>query len=498
MEFFTQQGTFWLPRQRDRVVHGSVAVQEDGITLNLTASLRAPIAPAGGVSIGSPAYMTEPVVHGYLRDGSEVTLYQARGVSWPLENLNETWRAAFLFSGGLVTKNRFVQVQVVFDYLMPWVQPPGIATTAKDGHSDVTVDARRVILEQAKLADGTVVRLRAGAEGRWNHASVHLDQWTAFEVTGLARKSKTVLEVLNDWVRPLQDLLVVCLGRPVRIDQLAVRPRGQPAGRALLGVSCQLVQPQLAIPPKAIDVESYTAPTLLTYRSSPVPFSQLIATWFGLREQFPDVITDLCSPYYAPFIYSGHRYSSTFQSAEALAHGLLGTKEKNRPEHRERINAVTEILKTADLDEEIIGWATRVLQGKNDKPLHALIKELITGTGEMGRLLVRAAPRLAEEAASARTRVSHPGRGGPGLARRYWLGEAITWVVRAHVLAQLGIPIQDLSQHAIRMAPFKEVLSALKARETGPRTNLAPAYHHPGCPVNHKSEATAARCRNRA
>src|ERR1022692_3221835 len=387
MEFFAQEGGFWLPRRPERVVHGSVAYQEDGITLDLASSLRGPNSlPSGGTG-GSPVFAAEPVIHGYLRDGREVTLYQARGLSWPVENVQETWRADFLFNGGLIRANRFVHVQVVFDVLMSWTQPPGIAT-GEIGHNDVAIDARRVTLDQAALGDKTKVRLCTGVDGRWDHASVHLDQWCALEVTGLARKAKTIMSVLNDWVRPLQDLLVVSLGRPVRIDHLAVRPRGQSARAPLLEVSCQLVQPRIATPARAIDVESYTAPTLLTYRNSPVPFARLIPAWFAFQERFPDVITDLCGPYYAPFIYSGHRYASTFQSAEALAHGLFGAKQKTRWEHRARVDAVAKALAAAELDSDNLDWATKVLQSRNDKPLRELMEELITKTGGIGAQLI--------------------------------------------------------------------------------------------------------------
>jgi hypothetical protein len=496
MEFLSREGRFWLPRQPERVVHGSVAFQEDGITLDLAGSLRGPVSGSGGRSGGSPAFATEPVIHGYLRDGREVTLYQAGGLSWPADDIQETWRADFLFTGGLIRDNRFVHLQVTFDYLMPWTQPPGIARS-EIGHDDVAIDARRVILDQAALCDKTKVRLCSGVAGRWDHASVHLDQWSALEVTSPARTAKTITGVLDDWVRPLQDLLVVSLGRPVRIDHLAVRPRGQPARAPLLEVACQLVQPRLGISPRAIEVESYSAPTLLTYRNSAVPFPELIPAWFGLRERLPDVITDLCGPYYAPFIYSGHRYASTFHSAEALARGLFGAKQKTRPEHRARVDAVARALAAADLDPDTRSWATRVLLSRNDKPLRELIEELIGEAGEMGTQLVRAAPDLAEEAATARAGVSHPGAGGPGVFRRHWLGEALVWVVRGHVLAQLGIPMRDLSQKAIDMASFKEVLSGLRAGDTSPRAGSAPGYHHGNCPVNHRTQAAAARCKNR-
>lgn len=41
----------------------------------------------------------------------------------------------------------------------------------------------------------------------------------------------------------LQDLLVISLGRPVRIDHLAVRPREETAKAPLRDVACQMIQP---------------------------------------------------------------------------------------------------------------------------------------------------------------------------------------------------------------------------------------------------------------
>jgi hypothetical protein len=495
MEFFRQEGSFWLPRRRDRMVHGSVSFEESGITLELAFSLRGPIQRAGGGFGGSPAPAIEPVVHGYLRDGREVTLWQLSGLSWPVEGVRETWRADFLFCGGLISQDRFVSVQMTFDHLMAWAQPPGIAE--QDGaHDRVAIDTRRKILDRADLPGRMTVKLCTGIEGRSDHASVHYEQWIALEVTGLARNAKTIRCVLDDWVRPLQDLLVLSLGRPVRIGHLAVRPRGQSAPLPLLDVACQLVQPRLVVPPQAADVENYTAPTLLTYRDSLVPYEQLIPAWFGLRERLPDVITDLCGPFYAPFIYSGHRYASTFQSAEALAHGLFSSKEMNRPDHQMRVAAVTKALEVADLDQEYLGWATRVLRSRNDKPLRRFIEELVAGTGEIGRLLTRAAPDLAQEAATARAGVSHPGAGGPGVFRRYWLGEALIWVVRVHVLAQLGIPMEYLERRVVQMTAFKSVLGGLKSGDVSLRPARRPGFSHGTCPVNHRTLESAARCKN--
>jgi hypothetical protein len=51
---------------------------------------------------GSPQWATEPVVHGQLRGGDDVSLLQASGYSMPVEQIQETWSADFALTGGLV------------------------------------------------------------------------------------------------------------------------------------------------------------------------------------------------------------------------------------------------------------------------------------------------------------------------------------------------------------------------------------------------------------
>lgn len=488
MEFTSKDGRFWLPRQPERSVHGVVAFQEDGVTLTLEGALHAPAGSGSG-----PIFATEPVILGHLRDGSQATLYQASGLTWPVDGIEEVWQAEFLLIGGLAPEDRFTQAQIIFDYLTPWVQPVGMAAGGFGG-GDVVIKTSPVTIDQATLTDRTKIRLWSGVDGSSNASSVHFDQWTAIELTSLAKKPRSVRKILDDWVRPLQDLLVISLGRPVSISHFAVRPKGQ-ANRVLpLEVACQLIQPPAASP-ATMNVNSYSSPALLTYRDSPLPFSELIPNWFELHERLYDVITDLCGPFYAPFIYSGHRYSSTFQSAEGLAKILFGAKQKERRQHKQRVEAVTNALMGVDLDEDILTWAKAVLQNRNDKPLQQLIDELITAADVMGVQLRKAAPDLAREAATARAGVSHSGTVGTSIVRRYWLGEAIVWLVRAQVLAELGIPIGDLAARAVQKASFTNVVNWLKAADSRPRSNT-PGYRHGGCPINHRTKDTMARCRN--
>jgi hypothetical protein len=216
MEFFATHGRFWLPQRQQRVVHGSLTFDEDGIRLDLGDPLRAPQVRADGIVSGSPEPADEAVVHGRLRDGRAVTLLRLRGWSMPADGLQETWIADFAVTGGLTSDDAFSQMVVIFDYLMPWVRPSGIIRGDLFSPS-FTVETQQTTLAETALGAGRTVRLVAGVEGRQADDSVHLDQWCGLEVTG--EEPKPVLEVLNEWARPLQDLLVVCFGQPVRITR---------------------------------------------------------------------------------------------------------------------------------------------------------------------------------------------------------------------------------------------------------------------------------------
>lgn len=458
MEFFGERGRFWLPQLPQRMVHGHLSLDEDGVRLDLDDPLRAPEVGAGGIVRGSPEAAAEAAVHGRLRDGREVSLLRLRGLSMPADGMQEVWFADFALTGGFTSGDAVSQVAVVFDYLMPWVQPAGIRRGGPLS-SSFTVDTEQVALEETALGNGRTVRLVTGVAGRQDDDAIHLDQYCALEVTG--EEPKPILEVLNDWVRPLQDLLVVCTGQPVRLQEVRIRPPEYDPRRRSLGLSFKAVQPAARSHPTAAQLVSYDSPSLLTYAESPLPFSRLIRSWFGLYSRLPDSITLLCGPYYAPFIYGSHRYAATFQSAEALARTLLNAREKSRRQHRARMRAVTGALEEAHVDPEITGWATRILQMRNDKPLHQLMEELISSTGYMGQMLLATVPDLGRRLAAARASVSHPGRSGPGTLARYWLGEALIWVLRVRLLIELGVPVSDLSANVTQKPAFRDVLREL-------------------------------------
>jgi hypothetical protein len=130
------------------------------------------------------------------------------------------------------------------------------------------------------------------------------------------------------------------------------------------------------------------------------------------------------------------------------------------------VEAVTAVLEQAQLDQRLdekdADWAISVLRGVNYKKLSQLMEELIAQVGDMGQELLAAVPDLPVLLARARTGVSHGGAmKGPNALGRYWLGEALIWVLRVRLLAELGVPVSDLSAYVIQKTAFQEALHEL-------------------------------------
>ncbi len=94
VESFASGGRFWLPQTPGRQVHGDLAFDDAGVELHVYESLRGPAALSGTRFGGSMQWATEPVVHGRLRTGEEVTLLEVGGIGLPADVAEETRSAA--------------------------------------------------------------------------------------------------------------------------------------------------------------------------------------------------------------------------------------------------------------------------------------------------------------------------------------------------------------------------------------------------------------------
>ena len=243
-------------------------------------------------------------------------------------------------------RDSFTELRCTFDCLNAWAQPPPL-TSDTENLETITVQFQAIDLASARV-NRRKVRLVATAVGTAGHETVHLEQLVVFVTKVPAANARSIF---NDWVRPLQDFLTVVLGRSVRLTSFFLRPT---RGRAFAEVSFGVVQAGPGPSPTQGSVMSHSAPTLLTFADSAIPFSRLLPRWFEVCSKFRDVLILLLAPYYAPFIFSDHHYASTFQSAEALTNTLFTTSEKSKGAHRARVAAIVDAAVAADVDEEDI------------------------------------------------------------------------------------------------------------------------------------------------
>lgn len=464
MEHFVAEGTWWLPDDPARRAPGTLTFNADGLELVLYAALHKFEMPEGQtVRVGAPEWAVEPLVHGRTRDGRDFTLLEVGGANFrgPFDEGEDVYRPEMALDGCHTRSDLFAEVWCGFDYLEPWASPPSIAIECDDRDA-VEVHRDRLDLVHARV-DDTTLRLVAGVEGSSGDARVDLSRWTSFVAT--PRAPETAKALIVSYVRPLQDLLMFCVGRPVRLTSLRLLPTDLLDWReGTAAAFFSAVQPAQTRTPTFADIENYTAPTILSLRNSPIPPNDLLSRWFDLWRSHHEVLTLLLAPLYAPFLYGEHGYSSTFQSAEALHDLVLPTREVSRPDHRQRIEAVVAILKSAQLDASIIDWATKVLGSRNDKPLGRKIDDLVRGTGSVGEAILAADPDFGKTAAAARTGVSH---GGANKALdsvgRYWYGQVLRWLVRARLLMELLDHAEDAQRRVVQRAPFRRSLNEIAA-----------------------------------
>jgi hypothetical protein len=356
----------------------------------------------------------------------------------------------------------FTETWCEFDCLNAWAGPPSL--TAPTGKTRFELRFENVDLAEADVC-GVRVRLIAAIAGTAGGDLVHVDQRAIFAIDTPKCGWRSVL---NDWVRPLQDLLILALGRPVRLTKLYLRPDGAAPRRGLAEASFQAIQAAPGPSPTQSRILSYNAPTLMTFEDSPLAFGDLLPRWFNLRSEMDDVFILLHAADYAPFMFSQHRYLSTFQSAEALArhHGL--TREKTKHEHAARVESIISAARDAIVDDASVQWAHRVLKQRNDKPLSDQIRELVESTGEVGVSVLTASPDFGQAAAGWRAGVSHPGGGrARDPVERYWHGEVLRWIVRARILIDLGISPEEVARRVLGRAKFTHTVDQIRHGDTG-------------------------------
>lgn len=468
VDYATYDGYWWLPENPDHKVAGTLSFDANGLQLLLQGSfIVTDEATALGALADLPEWETMPYIYGETYDGKDlITLMRFQGATTPQAstiNVKNMYVGGVALVGFHSTGDSFVEVQCGYDYLAGWTQPRSLVQAMGENAESITVQFGNQDIAATSIG-GTEVRLVAGIAGKTSGDSVHVERIMKFVIR--TNEPIAMTEVIDKWVRGLQDFLIVCLGQPVCLTLFYVRTTEDGPWAT---VCFEAVQAPTKRDVAISSVVSFTAPTLVALPTCPEPFSELIPRWFEVRAKFGQALTLLLAPYYAPFIFGEHRYASIFQSCESLAKNKFSGREKSKSAHRDRVASIIAAAATAGVDAEDLAWAERILQSRNDKTMTRRISDLLAALGKINGAVLSASPKFAEIAAAARAGVSHPLSRGMDSASRYWYGDILAWVVRATVLVESGIALEEIERRVTESAPFRHALGMIHDDLAGDR-----------------------------
>lgn len=450
-------------RRQPHRVPGTLTSDADGVRLILYGPLR-PFAMSLSETygVGGSEWTVTPVVHGRLRDMKDVTLVGVSGhnLIGPFDEVREVYRVDLTLLGWHASADAFTEVWAEFDWLDAWLDPPSIVSD--EGNLDTSKVWEAPVELASAQVEGDTVRLISGVRGERRLSAVHLDRWSALAVK---------LVVPLDWksiverrIRPIHDLLTVALGRPVRLTKLQLRPVDIDRRIPLCEGRFDIMQAASASRTRQ-GIDNYAAPTLLKGNDSRIPLDQLLHAWFDLWERNRDALILLLAHFYAPFMYSDHKFATMFQALEALHSSRFESRELDRNAHAERVAAITEAATKASIDTETVQWAERILKAGNYKSLPQKIDELVRATGPVGATVLAAVPSFSTRVARTRTGVSHGGAPQHlDTAARHWHGEVLQWIARTLLLADVGV--DDVADRVVDRAGFRYTIDQIRETES--------------------------------
>lgn len=454
MDNFSVEGRWWLPGCVKDAVPGSFNFQGGDAALTVYGSLSRPGA-AQGPSCGL-RLVVHRVVHGHTNAGVNITLFSAHGVesSWPGTDSKTTFLVEGGVSGRQLDADAFSVIGFELDYLPPWLNPPNLLN--QEDFNTLAVDLKTHVLAEVPL-DGADLKIRTTMHGSWS-PDVDLHQSTTIWVELVQPLSYT--DALRRYVRPVEDLLALCLDRPVSLSRFLGSAPGDGDRDPAVPIFFRNAGIEPTREPSLSDIVGMGSNTLLWVSDSPMSASELLERWFAQYDELRPALVPLLGRHYAAFMYAEHELISTVSAAEAL-HNQLSTFESRqlpKADHTQRVLAVLNPATKDGVDTGVLDWAHRVLDNANKKPLKELVVELLDATGEVGRAILDAEPVFCANIVSLRVPVAHGNTGSRrqlSHAQRHRHDQALRWVVRCLVIGELLDDHAEAQRRVLSKESFK-------------------------------------------
>lgn len=463
-------GQWWRPDAAvGKQVRGTLIVTHQGIHVDLDQSI-AEWKQVGSHlerDLGVNAY---PIVHGQLIDGRFVTLVEAEtglSVDGPT-----TLRAKYCLLGVYVIDEPQVShAEIELDWLDSWIDSDLFYDDNASPVLHVEVGTERLV--EIAVEDGVEVALASGMFGDADVRGVDLKRRSHFAVD--FDQPCALGEVVSDHVRPLQDLVTLCLGRPVRVIDIRVLVPGQHPPDVLLECLCPITQAAEEADLDPARLQAFDSPALVSGAQFLDHFDVLLPAWYAARERCAGAIIKINAPSYARFMYLENRAAIAVQAVEALHEVQFDSKQLPSPEHKKRRMAAVQAMKAAELPDDWVDWAGRVLSGANRVPIVDQITHILSLTGAFEASLTHAVPDFAKGAARLRNLSSHgsgttSSHAADEVERNHYLTELVMWTLRIALLSLADVP--DVAEFATGKSAVVHAIARLADLGALPPKNL--------------------------
>lgn len=454
MDNFSAEGRWWLPGHVEDAVPGSFSFQGGDAALTVYGSLSRPD-DAQGPSRGlrQVAYR---VVHGHTNTGEDITLFSAHGVesSWRGTDSKTTFLVEGGVSGRHLDADAFGAIAFELDYLPPWLNPPSLLN--QEDFNALAVDLKTHILVEVPL-DGADFEIRTTMHGQWRpHVDLHQSTTIWVELA----QALSYTDALQRYVRPVEDLLALCLDRSVSLSRFLGSAPGDGDRGPAVPIFFRNAGIEPTREPSLSDIVGMGSNTLLWMGDSPMSASELLKRWFSQYEELRPALVPLLGRHYASFMYAEHELISTVSAAEALHKQLdaFESKQVSKAEHTKRKEAVLSAATAAEVDAGVLDWASRVLASANRKPLKEVVAELLAATGNVGRAILDGESDFCANIISLRVPVAHGNAGSRkelSHAQRHRHDQALRWVVRCLLVGELLDDHAEAQRRVLSKESFK-------------------------------------------
>ncbi len=455
------RGRWWLPAETERAVGGDLTLSADEFVLTTDGPLRTAEIPKGQTKFTELFQrVVEPVIFGRTRDGSKLTLLECEGALpvIPAEVNAGEWRPRSALVGAHLEPHelRFSAVDIELRHLADWADGLHFSHSLTYETQDkrvtgVEATAERKVLGEAQVGD-TRIELGLVPIFTTRDLTAEIGHYPRFRVE--SAQSFSWEQAMENWVRPLRDLVSFATTRPASLEHIRLRPTEEldEPGR-LVELLLQLTDLKR---PEQETKRLSPYDVLFTASELPGEFGDGLARWFELHATYASVIGRMLSVVHAPFIYEDQRFLALAQAAEAY-HGIaIGGTPTPKEEHKEKV-----FLAAADLaDPDLKSWAVPILAESNRFHLTKRLEQLLVAADSMGELIsVPDRETFLKRTVKTRNYLTHHGEKHPlvlsGLSDLFWHGEALAWLLRVLLMGQLGFSEEEIAKRVGRTPRFQ-------------------------------------------